>query len=140
MAEVPSDMWIKSNKKHAETCKSILTISDSIRYVGTLNRYGRTVAGFIRPGTSPMLEREQAKNKFFVLSAILRLSADTEEYIGKLEHILIRHEAVKLVLIPFGNVAYIVTIDGKDPDYMQIVRDTKQHLRANTPQDQTIST
>lgn len=128
MSAGPSERWKNIAENHAKICKGILKLSDSVRYVGALNRYGRTLAGFIRPGTKPMLGREQAKNEFFVLSAILRMSTETAAHIGKLEHILIRHEAVKLVLIPRGEVAYIVTIDGAEPKYMQIVEDVKQHL------------
>ena len=128
MSSDPSDRWRESADSYSKTCKGILSMSQSIRYVGVLNKYGRTVAGFIRPGTRPMLSREQAKNEFFVLSTILHLGADTEGAIGKLEHILVRHEKVKMALIPFGNVAYIVTIDGEEPQYMQIVRDVKAHL------------
>lgn len=128
MSPDPSDRWQEAADSYSKTCKGIMAMSQSIRYVGVLNRYGRTVAGFIRPGTRPMMNREQAKNEFFVLSTILHLRAETETAIGKLEHILIRHEKVKMALIPFENVACIVTIDGEEPQYMQIVGDVKAHL------------
>ncbi len=128
MSSDPSDRWREAADSYSKVCKGIMAMSQSIRYVGVLNRYGRTVAGFIKPGTRPMLNREQAKNEFFVLSTILRLSADTEGAIGKLEHILVRHEKIKMALIPMGNVACMITIDGEEPQYMQIVRDVKAHL------------
>ncbi|MCE2509227.1 MAG: hypothetical protein J4G04_08055 [Nitrosopumilaceae archaeon] len=128
MSPDPSDRWREAADNYSKVCKGILAVSQSIRYVGVLNRYGRTVTGFIRPGTRPMLDREQAKNEFFVLSAILRLSAEAETAIGRLEHILVRHEKIKMALIPFGNVACILTIDGEESQYMQVVRDVKAHL------------
>ena len=126
MSQDPSSKWKKGVDEHAKICKSILNISDSIRYVGALNKYGRTLAGFIRPGTQPMLAREQAKNEFFVLSTVINLSRDAEEYVGKMEHILIRHEKVKMALIPTESMAYIVTIDGKTEEYMDIVNSAKK--------------
>jgi hypothetical protein len=132
MSSDPSDRWRETAGSYSKVCKGILAMSQSIRYVGVLNRYGRTVAGFIKPGTRPMLDREQAKNEFFVLSTILHLRAETEHTIGKLEHILIRHEKVKIALIPFRNVACIVTIDGEEPQYMQIVGDVKAHLNKDS--------
>ena len=133
MSNDPSARWRQAADSHAKLCKGILTISESIRYVGALNRYGRTVAGFIRPGAAPMLNREQAKNDFFILSAMLNLHTETESAIGKLEHILMRHEKVKMVIIPFGKVAYLVTIEGREPQYMRIVEDVKTYLKNADP-------
>ena len=115
-----------SIEKHAKICKKILNTSDSIRYVGTINKYGRTVAGFIRSGTQPMLGREQAKNEFFVLSTILSISQDAEDYIGKMEHMLVTHEKVKMILIPAETIAYIVTINGSEDDYMSVIESAKK--------------
>lgn len=112
--------------KQAKICKSILNISNSIRYVGAINKYGRTVTGFIRSGTQPMLGREQAKNEFFVLSTILNISRDSEDHIGRMEHMLVVHKKVKMVLIPSENIAYIVTISGKDDDYMNVIESVKK--------------
>ena len=125
MSQDPSTKWKKSVDEYAKACKAILAISNSIRFVGALNKYGRTLVGFIRPGTMPMLGREQAKNEFFVLSNILNISRDSEEYVGRLEHVLIRHEKVKIVLMPFGEVMFLVTIDGAEEKYMDIIGSVK---------------
>lgn len=117
----------KSNvDKYARTCKSILGTSDSIRYVGAINKYGRTITGFIRSGTQPMLGREQAKNEFFVLSTILHISRDAEDHVGKMEHMLVIHEKVKMVLIPVETIAYIITISGSEDDYMGVIASIKR--------------
>lgn len=129
MSQDPAAKWQQETDRYASICKRVLAASPSIRYAGTINQYGRTLTGFIRPGTSPMLGREQAKNEMFVLSTMVNLRKETEDAIGKLEHILIRHEKVKIVLIASEKVVYYVTIDGKEEKYMNLVGDIKNIIR-----------
>ena len=128
----PSQRWKQAADSYAKSCKGIMGLSESIRYVGALNRYGRTVAGFIKPGAEPMMSREQAKNDFFILSAMLNLHIETESAIGKLKDILIHHEKVKMVIIPSGKIAYLVTINGDEEQYMQIIEDIKSYLNPDS--------
>lgn len=111
---------------YSSVCKKIVAMSDSIRYAGAINRYGRTMSGFIHPGTTPMLGREQTKNEFFLLSAMINMRRETEANIGSLEHVVIRHQKVKIVLIPHKDMSYYVSIDGTEPNYMRIVGDVKK--------------
>lgn len=129
MSQDPASKWQQETDMYASICKRVLAASPSVRYAGTINRYGRTLTGFIRPGTSPMLGREQAKNEMFVLSTMVNLRKETEDAIGKLEHILIRHEKVKIVLIASEKVVFYVTIDGKEEKYMDLVREIKEIIR-----------
>lgn len=129
MSQDPASKWKQETDRYANICKRVLATSPSIRYAGTINQYGRTLAGFIRPGTSPMLGREQAKNEMFVLSTIVNLRRETEDAIGKLEHILIRHEKVKIVLIASERAVFYITIDGKEEKYMDLVRNIKNIIR-----------
>lgn len=132
MSSDPSDRWKQAAGNYAKSCKGILGLSESIRYAGALNRYGRTVAGFIKPGAEPMMNREQAKNDFFILSAMLNLHTETESAIGELKDILMYHEKVKIVLIPSGKIAYLVTINGEEKQYRQIIEDIKSYLNADS--------
>ena len=132
MSSDPADRWKQAANTYAKSCKGIMGLSESIRYVGALNRYGRTVAGFIKPGAEPMMSREQAKNDFFLLSAMLNLHTETESALGKLNDILMHHEKVKMVLIPSGKIAYMVTINGDEARYMDIIEDIKSYLNPDS--------
>lgn len=121
----PADKWRLTTEAYGKVCKAIMASSPSIRFVGTINKYGRTITGFIRPGTSPMLDRNQTKNEFFILASMMNVRKETEGQIGKLEHILIRHEKVKIVLIPDQRVSYYVSIAGSEPKYMDIIQGAK---------------
>ncbi len=119
------EKWKHTVTESGKICKSIMNLSQSIRYVGAINKYGRTLAGFIRTGASPLLNKEKARDVFFLMSTLAHTSIDTEDSIGKLQHMLLRHEKVKLVLIPSGKVSFIITIDAEEQQYMDLVRQAK---------------
>ena len=48
-------------------------ISNSIRYAGVINVYGRTLTGIVRPNQKPLLKSEQIKNEFFIISNLISL-------------------------------------------------------------------
>lgn len=127
----PADKWRLTTKAYGQVCKAIMASSPSIRFVGTINKYGRTITGFIRPGTSPMLDHNQTKNEFFILASMINVRRETEDKIGKLEHVLIRHEKVKIVLIPDEKVSYYVSIDGSETKYMDIIQGAKGIISDN---------
>lgn len=131
----PADKWRQRIQAYGKVCKAIMASSPSIRFVGTINKYGRTITGFIRPGTSPMLDRDQTKNEFFILASMIGMRREAEGKIGKLEHVLIRHENVKIVLIPDKKVSYYVSITGSEPKYMDIIQGAKDIIVENVIQE-----
>ena len=126
MSDDPSAKWKTEIDRYAKICKQVLAISPHIRYAGAVNRYGRTLTGFLRPGATPMLGREQTKNEFFILSAIMNMRTETEEAIGNLEHILIRHEKVKVALIPTEKAWFYISIEREEEKYMNVVSEAKR--------------
>ena len=50
MAKTPEQKWKENIIQYRKKCQRILKISKSIRYVGVINQYGRTLTGIIRPG------------------------------------------------------------------------------------------
>ena len=68
MAKTPEQKWTESIQGYRKKCQQVLNLSKSIRYVGVINKYGRTLTGIIRPGIKPLLKSEDAKNEFFIIS------------------------------------------------------------------------
>ena len=84
MVKTPADKWKDTVIKYRKQCQSILKLSNSIRYAGVINVYGRTLTGIIRPNLKPLLKSEQVKNEFFVISTLMSLRKNTST-VGKLE-------------------------------------------------------
>ena len=51
----------EETRKHRENCHSILEVSSKIRYVGIINKFGRTLAGQLRKDMIPLFKPEEAK-------------------------------------------------------------------------------
>ena len=94
-------------------CMEFLNISDKIRYIGIINRFGRTVSGKLRKGTRPLLSPDQARDERFIESVRQQLRNSFDSSIGKTHYSITKNEFVTLVLIPSKNqdVLYYITID-----------------------------
>jgi len=121
MVKTPSDKWKDAVIKHRKQCQSILQISNSIRYAGVINAYGRTLAGIIKSDLKPLLKSEQVKNEFFVISTLMSLRKDTSVTAGKLEHVILQHEKVIILILQKNNVTFYVSIDRKEKDLEKII-------------------
>jgi 3'-phosphoadenosine 5'-phosphosulfate sulfotransferase (PAPS reductase)/FAD synthetase len=99
-------------------CIAFLNISEKIRYVGIINRFGRTISGKLRQNVKPLLSPEQARDEHFIESVRQQLRSSFESSIGKTVFSITKNEFVTLVLIPThtnDNVLYYVTIDKDVP-------------------------
>ena len=94
-------------------CVDILDISDKIRYVGILNKFGRTIAGKLRKETKPLLSPDQARDEHFIESIRQQLRNSFDNSIGKTHHSITKNEHVILILIPSQSqeVLYYITTD-----------------------------
>lgn len=94
-------------------CVDFLNISDKIRYVGILNKFGRTIAGKLRKGTRPLLNPEQARDEHFIESVRQQLRNSFDASIGKTLFSITKNEHVTLILIPSQSreVLYYITTD-----------------------------
>ncbi len=108
-----------------EKCESFLNISDKIRYVGIINRFGRTVAGKLKKNIRPLLTPEQARDERFIESARQLFRNSLDSSIGKSLFTISKNENVFLVLIPnkTQDLQYYITIekDAKMPEISEII-------------------
>jgi hypothetical protein len=111
MAKTPEQKWKESIRDYRKKCQQILNISKSIRYVGAINEYGRTLTGIIRPGIKPLLKSEDAKNEFFIVSNLITLRNSQATVLGDLDYALLKHKKVILIIIPNRNATFYITID-----------------------------
>ncbi len=121
MAKTPVDKWKDMVIKYRKQCQKILKISDNIRYAGIVNAYGRTLTGMIKPNLKPLLQSEDFKNELFVISTLISLRNDSIGAIGKLEHVILEHKKITIVILQKNNVIYYVSINRKEKGLEKIV-------------------
>ncbi len=126
MVKTPADKWKDTIIKYRKQCQSILKISKSIRYAGIVNAYGRTLTGMVKPNLKPLLKSEQVKNEFFIISTLMSLRKETVSTIGKLEHMILEHQKVTIVILQKNNITFYVSIDRKEKGLEKILSAIKK--------------
>ena len=128
MVKTSSDKWKSTVLKYKKQCQSILQISKNIRYAGVINNYGRTLTGVIKPNLKPILKSEEVKHEFFIISTLLTLRKDNTNSIGKLDHVLLKHFKVNIVVFLKNNVAFYVSINSKEKSLDKIISSIKKTI------------
>lgn len=98
---------------YQEKCIAFLNISEKIRYIGIINKFGRTLAGKLRKNTKPLLSPDQARDEHFIESIRQQLRNSFDSSIGKTLFSITKNEFVTLILIPSRSqeILYYITID-----------------------------
>jgi len=128
MVKTPADKWKETIIKYRKQCQKILEISNNIRYAGIVNAYGRTLTGMIKPKLKPLLQSEDFKNELFVISTLISLRKDSVGTIGKLEHVVLEHQKITIVILQKNNVTYYVSINRKEKDLEKIITSIKKTI------------
>lgn len=128
MVKTPADKWKETIIKYRKDCQNILKISDSVRYAGVVNAYGRTLTGIIQPNLKPLLQSEYFKNELFVISTLISLRKESVGAIGKLEHVVLQHQKITIVILQKDNATYYVSIDRKEKDLEKIISSIKKTI------------
>ena len=103
-----------SRSVYHDKCIAFLNISEKIRYVGIINKFGRTLSGKLRKNVKPLLSPEQARDEHFIESMRQQLRISFESSIGKTIFSITKNELVTLLLVlskTSDDVIYYVTID-----------------------------
>jgi hypothetical protein len=126
MVKTPADKWKDIVIKYRKQCQGILKISKNIRYAGVINIYGRTLTGIVHPGLKPLLKSEQVKNEFFILSTLMSLRKDVTTTVGKLEHVILQHQKVTIVILQKNDVTFYVSINKNEKNLEKIILSIKK--------------
>jgi hypothetical protein len=128
MVKTPADKWKETIIKYRKQCQNILKISNNIRYTGVVNAYGRTLTGIIQPNVKPLLQSEDFKNELFVISTLISLRKESISTIGKLEHVVLQHQKITIVILQKNNVTYYVTINRTEKGLEKIISSIKKTI------------
>ena len=111
METPPSQKWSKQISRYKKKCQKILAISKSVRYVGLINEYGRTLTGIIKPGTRVFLSDEQARNELFFTSTFFSLRKKTSNQLGMMDYAIFKHKKVTIIASQRNEGTYYVSIN-----------------------------
>ena len=121
MRNTPSDKWKKSILKYKKQCQSIIQLSNNIRYVDVINNYGRTLTGVIKPNLKPLLKSEEVKQEFFIISTLFSLRKDGVNSLGKLDHIILKHSKVNVIIFQKSDITFYISINSKEKSLAKII-------------------
>ena len=128
MIKSPSDKWKKSILKYKKQCQSIIQISTNIRYVGVINNYGRTLTGTIKPNLKPLLNPEEVKNEFFIVSTLISMRQVNDSSVGKLDSVILKHSKVNIVILHKKEMTFYISINPKEKNFEQLVSKIKKTI------------
>ena len=128
MVNTPSEIWKNKIVQYRKKCQNILSLSDSIRYAGIVNAYGRTLTGIVRANVKPLLKSEQVKNEFFIISTLMTLRKETVSAIGKLDYVLLQHQKVSIIIFQKDEMTYYISIDKTEKNIDKIIADIKKMI------------
>ena len=126
MVKTPAEKWKDTIIKYRKQCQNILKLSNSVGYAGIINVYGRTLTGIIQPNLKPLLKSEQIKNEFFIISTLMSLRKNTSITVGRLEHIILQHQKIIIVVLQKNNITYWISISRKEKDIKKIIASIKK--------------
>lgn len=111
----------EETQKHRQRCSDILALSPKIRYVGILNKFGRTLAGQLRKGVVPLLKPDESRNEHFIEAMRNRLRKNFESSIGNTEYTFTENEKVKILTLSNDTIFFYITFD-KDIDTQETLK------------------
>ena len=126
MKKTPADKWQDAVISYKKQCQSILKLSDHVRYAGVINAYGRTLTGIIKPNVKPLLKSEEIKNEFFIVSTLISLRQSSENDLGKLDYVILKHSKTNIIILHKNNVTFYISINPKEKNSEQLVSKIKK--------------
>ena len=126
MVKTPAEKWKDTIINYRKKCQKIIQVSNSVRYAGVINAYGRTLTGIVRSNVTPLLKSEQIKNEFFILSTLMNLRKNAADSVGKLNYVLLEHQKITIIIFQKNNMTFYVSIDRKEKNINPIISKIKK--------------
>ena len=128
MQKTPTDKWQNTIINYKKQCQNILKLSNNIRYAGVINAYGRTLTGIIKPNLKPLLKSEEIKNEFFIVSTLISLRQASDNSVGKLDYMLLKHSKVHIVILHKKEITFYISINPKEKNFEQLISKIKKTI------------
>jgi hypothetical protein len=109
--KTPGQKWTEQITHYRKKCQTIIELSKSIRYVGLVNEYGRTMTGIIRPGLATLLTNESTRNEFFLVSTMLTMRNKASAALGNMDSIILKHDKVTVIIFQRKEGIYYISVN-----------------------------
>ena len=122
-------------KKNKANCRNLLMLSPKIRYVGVINKFGRTLVGQLRKDVKPLFKPDEARNEFFMEATRNQLRKNFESSIGKTDYTFTENEKVNILTLSNEINFYYITFD-KDTGIQElgkVIESAKKLVRHGQP-------
>ncbi len=73
-----------------------------------------------------MLKPEDIKNEFFIISTLMSLRKNTSNAVGKLEHMILQHQKITVVVLQKNDITYWISINRKEKGIEKIIASIKK--------------
>ena len=130
MGKTPVEKWNDKIASIRSTCQAILEVSDDIRYAGVINEYGRTMAGILRPGVTPILDSKQTRDEFFIVASMLRMRRELVRSVGNLDHITMQYNQIYIVVLQHEGLYYYLSVDVNVENISKLILRVKESIQA----------
>ena len=99
--------------EYKKKCNVIISFSKSIRYVGVMNEYGKTLSGILKSGIRPLFSKENTRDEFFAISSFMKLRDKSALSIGELNYVMLNHQKILSLIFQYEKIIYYVTFEKK---------------------------
>ena len=96
----------KQSMEYKKKCNIIMSFSKSIRYVGVINEYGKTLTGILKPGIRPLFSKKNTRDEFFAISSFMKLRNKSALSIGELNYVMLNHQKILSLIFQYGKIIY----------------------------------
>ena len=72
----------------------------------------RYMISLFEPNVKPLLKSEDVKHEFFITSTLLSLRKNNTSF-GKLDHVLLKHSKVNVLILQKSDVTFYISINSK---------------------------
>ncbi|MDC1023830.1 hypothetical protein OAQ83_01940, partial [Nitrosopumilus sp.] len=74
----------------------------------------------------PLLQSEEVKNEFFIVSTLISLRQASYNKLGKLDYVILKHLKTNIIILHKNNVTFYVSINPKEKNSEQLVSKIKK--------------
>ena len=79
-----------------------------------------------RSGVKPIFSPIAVREEFFAIASVMRLREKSTKALGGVEHILINHKKINILLLYRNGVTYYITISSKSKPTFALIKKIKK--------------
>lgn len=111
-----------------DLCTKILEFDKTIRFVGIVDKFGKTVITEYRKGSVPLLTEEESVLSVIQSTITLGTRKTLQPKLGKIGYICVVYEKVKLVTVPLIDGSVLMVSFDREAEHESLIEKKIQPL------------